>query len=94
MRNNAFEGCWNLDTIRVYSDSVPTLASNAFRFLPKTCKKVNERAMQECEDMETLVLGDGMENRRRGGRKMRCYLHFSGIFSNFTAKIRQQTMTT
>ena len=69
MRNNAFEGCWNLDTIRVYSDSVPTLASNAFRFLPKTCKKVNERAMQECEGMETLVLGDGMENRRMGAEK-------------------------
>ena len=30
--------------------------------LPKTCKKVNERALQECEGMETLVLGDDMED--------------------------------
>jgi len=30
--------------------------------LPKTCKKVNARALQECEGMETLVLGDDMED--------------------------------
>ncbi|MBR4730080.1 MAG: hypothetical protein IK075_07455, partial [Prevotella sp.] len=30
--------------------------------LPKTCKKVDERALQECEGMETLVIGDDMEN--------------------------------
>ena len=30
--------------------------------LPKTCKEVEERALQECEGMETLVLGDDMEN--------------------------------
>ncbi len=30
--------------------------------LPKTCKQVNRRAMQECEGLETLVLGDDMED--------------------------------
>ena len=30
--------------------------------LPKTCKKVNARALQECEGLETLVLGDDMED--------------------------------
>jgi hypothetical protein len=29
--------------------------------LPRTCKMVDERAMQECEGLETLVLGDDME---------------------------------
>ena len=29
--------------------------------LPRTCKKVNERALQECEGLETLVIGDDME---------------------------------
>ena len=30
--------------------------------LPRTCKEVNERALQECEGLETLVLGDDMED--------------------------------
>ena len=30
--------------------------------LPKTCKEVEERALQECEGLETLVLGDDMED--------------------------------
>ena len=30
--------------------------------LPKTCKKVRDRALQECEGLETLVLGDDMED--------------------------------
>ena len=30
--------------------------------LPKTCKEVYDRAMQECEGMETLVIGDDMED--------------------------------
>ena len=30
--------------------------------LPKTCKKVHERALQECEGLETLVIGDDMED--------------------------------
>ena len=29
--------------------------------LPKTCKKVQSRALQQCEYMETLVIGDDME---------------------------------
>ena len=29
--------------------------------LPKTCKRVQSRALQQCEAMETLVLGDDME---------------------------------
>jgi hypothetical protein len=28
--------------------------------LPRTCKEVNERALQECEGLETLVIGDDM----------------------------------
>ena len=30
--------------------------------LPRTCKQVNERALQECEALETLVIGDDMED--------------------------------
>ena len=30
--------------------------------LPKTCKEVEERALQECEGLETLVIGDDMED--------------------------------
>ena len=30
--------------------------------LPKTCKKVSRRALQECESLETLVIGDDMED--------------------------------
>ena len=30
--------------------------------LPKTCKKVSARALQECEELETLVVGDDMED--------------------------------
>lgn len=30
--------------------------------LPKTCKAVNRRALQECESLETLVIGDDMED--------------------------------
>ena len=30
--------------------------------LPRTCKKVDERAMQECEGLETIVIGDDMED--------------------------------
>ena len=30
--------------------------------LPKTCTEVSERALQECEGLETLVLGDDMVN--------------------------------
>lgn len=30
--------------------------------LPKTCKKVNARALQECEGLETLVVGDDIED--------------------------------
>ena len=30
--------------------------------LPKTCKQVNERALQECDGLETLVIGDDMED--------------------------------
>ena len=30
--------------------------------LPKTCKRVGRRALQECESLETLVIGDDMED--------------------------------
>jgi len=30
--------------------------------LPRTCKEVEQRAMQECEDLEILVIGDDMED--------------------------------
>lgn len=30
--------------------------------LPRTCKKVKTRALQECENLETLVIGDDMED--------------------------------
>ena len=30
--------------------------------LPKTCKEVGRRALQECESLETLVIGDDMED--------------------------------
>lgn len=30
--------------------------------LPKTCKKVDARALQECEGLETLVVGDDIED--------------------------------
>lgn len=53
--------------IRVYDDELPYhafLRAYSLRtlILPKTCKKVKERALQECEGLETLVLGDDMED--------------------------------
>ena len=52
---------------RVYDDELPYhafLRAYSLRtlILPKTCKAVKERALQECEGLETLVLGDDMED--------------------------------
>ena len=55
-------------TIGVDADVLPSCAfQNAYSLktliLPRTCKKVRTRAMIGCEDMETLVIGDDMEDR-------------------------------
>ena len=54
-------------TIGVDADVLPTCAfQNAYNLktliLPRTCKKVRTRAMIGCEDLETLVIGDDMED--------------------------------
>ena len=54
-------------TIGVDADVLPSCAfQNAYSLktliLPRTCKKVRTRAMIGCEDMETLVIGDDMED--------------------------------
>ena len=51
----------------VEADELPTYAfQNAYNLktliLPRTCKKVRTRAMIGCEDLETLVIGDDMED--------------------------------
>ncbi len=51
----------------VDADVLPTYAlQNAYSLktliLPRTCKKVRTRAMIGCEDMESLVIGDDMED--------------------------------
>ena len=53
-------------SIGVDADVLPSCAfQNAYNLktliLPKTCKKVNTRAMIGCEGLETLVIGDDME---------------------------------
>ena len=54
-------------TVGVDADVLPSGAfQNAYSLktliLPRTCKKVRTRAMIGCEDMETLVIGDDMED--------------------------------
>ena len=54
-------------TVGVDADVLPSGAfQNAYSLktliLPRTCKKVRTRAMIGCEDLETLVIGDDMED--------------------------------
>ena len=68
-RRNAqsFMAAEEIQLYKVYDNILPQHALlRAYNLktliLPRTCTGVNERALQECEGLETLVIGDEMKN--------------------------------